>query len=380
MARKKRTSTPNSPLPLSKGEIWEIGRRPLSVHIAELEERGERPEIFLAVQAGEAGGVVLAETVTSARPVTALVDFTLQAMRQPLIGPPRRPEVIRIASRPEAESLAVALAGMGLALEVCSALPNLDVMHADLEREVSGVTHDYRTQAAQAGEILSEAGLHAFFRAARQFHREAMWEAYSDDTMFELAMERASGPAQTYYGILMGSMGTEFGLALYPSLEALEQFYAASLQHLEEMSLEGDDKRQTPLQLQRDAEIVAQFTQIPSLTLTYTSQSDVPSPLLQEARQLKLPIANKSAFPLVVRMGDQGFHIATATELVDMFSALQAILDWDAHIDDAEGEDEIDITMTSHVPAVVDFTSAVTVHTTLRNNPCLPEEERLRPF
>ena len=383
MARKKRTGTSNAPLPLSKGEIWEIGRRPLSVHVLELEERGERPEIFLAVQAGEAGGVVLAEPVTSAKPVTALVDFTLQAMQQPLIGPPRRPEIIRIASRPEAESLAVALAGMGLALEVCSTLQALDVMHADLEREFSGVTHDYRTQAGQAGEILSEAGLHAFFRTSRQFYRAEIWKAYSDDTMFELAMERASGPAQTYYGILMGSMGTEFGIALYPSLQSLEQFYAASLQHmdhLEEISLEEDDRRQTPGQLQHDAAIVAQFTQIPSLTLTYTLQSDVPSPLLQEARQLKLPIANKSAFPLVVRMGDQGFHIATATELVDMFSALHAILDWDAHIDEAEGDDEIDITITSHLPAVAGFTSAVTIHTTLRNNPYLPEEEDFDPF
>lgn len=383
MARKKRTGSPSAPLPLNQGEIWEIGRRPLSVHVLEIEERGERTEIFLAVQAGEAGGVILAEPVTSAKPVSALVDFTLQAMRQPILGPPRRPEVIRVASQPEAESLAVALAGMGLTLEVSGTLRALDVIHADLEREFSGLTHDYRTQAAQAGEILSTAGLQAFFRTARQFHREEMWNAYSDDTMFEIAMERASGPARTYYGILMGSMGTEFGIALYPSLEALEQFYAASLQHLEHLdegSLEPGAKHQPPLQLQRDAAFVAQFTQIPSLTLTYTPQRDVPPPLLQEAQQLKLPIANKTAFPLVLHMGDNGFHIATATELVDMFSALHAILDWDARIDDTEGDDEIDITITSHVPAIAGFTSDITLHTTLRHNPCLPEEEDFDAF
>jgi hypothetical protein len=31
--------------------------------------------------------------------------------------------------------------------------------------------------------------------------------------------------------------------------------------------------------------------------------------------------------------------------------------------------------MTSHVPAIAGFTASVTIHTTLRNNPCLPEEE-----
>ena len=257
MARKKRTPTPPPLLPLSKGEIWEVGRRPLSAHVLELAQCGERPEIFLAIQVGEAGGVLLAEPVTSAKPWTALGDFTLQAMQRPLLGPPRRPEMIRIASQPEAESLAVALAGMGLALEVCHELHTLDLVHSELEREFSGMTNDYRTQAAQAGEILSVVGLQAFFRAARQLYREEMWQSYSDDTMFEIVLERAGGPAQTYYGIFMGSMGTEFGLVLYPSIEALQQFYDASMQHLEhfdERSHERDRYHADRAQIQRDAE------------------------------------------------------------------------------------------------------------------------------
>jgi hypothetical protein len=66
---------------------------------------------------------------------------------------------------------------------------------------------------------------------------------------------------------------------------------------------------------------------------------------------------------------------ATALELADMCVAMGAIMDWDKHIDDAESEDEGDITLTSQVPAVPGFLPALTVHTTLRDNPCLPEED-----
>src|SRR5262249_31794759 len=97
----------------------------------------------------------------------------------------------------------------------------------------------------------------------------------------------------------------------------------------------------------------------------------------QEARQLKLPLGTKSAFPLVMRTGQGGMRAATATELADMFVALSAILDWDKRIDDAEGEEEVDITLTSHVPAIAGFLPELTIQTTLRENLCIPEEDAL---
>jgi hypothetical protein len=66
---------------------------------------------------------------------------------------------------------------------------------------------------------------------------------------------------------------------------------------------------------------------------------------------------------------------ATALELADMCVAMGAIMDWDKRIDDVESEDEVDITLTSQVPVVPGFLPALTVHTTLRDNPCLPEED-----
>ena len=50
-------------LPQANGEVWEVGRRRLNISIAELERKGERPELLLAVHASGQGGVVQANIV-----------------------------------------------------------------------------------------------------------------------------------------------------------------------------------------------------------------------------------------------------------------------------------------------------------------------------
>jgi hypothetical protein len=378
MARKKRTPARALLLPLSKGEIWEVGRCVLDVSVADLDRKEVRPEVLLVVQAGDEGGVVLGDAITSSAPLAILVDIVIRAMRKPLIGKPRRPEVIRVGSPVEAELLATAPAMPGVALEVVGQLDSLARLHARMELQLSDLSSDYRTQAARAGETLNTEGLQAFFRTARQFYRQAMWEAYGDEGVFELALQTAQGASKTLYGIIIGALGQEFGLALYPSLEALQQFYNASLAHLDHFSdLEQPSAHQqhAPAQWQREAEAMADLLQVSTLCLTYTPQRDVPPPLVAEAKQCKLPVANKSAFPLVMRTGQGGMRVATALELADMCVAMGAIMDWDKRMDEGESEDEVGSTLTSQMPAVPGFLPALTVHTTLRENPCLPEED-----
>jgi hypothetical protein len=375
MARKKRTQT-RTPLPLSKGEVWEVGRRMLAVHIEELAQRGEQPEILLAVQAGEAGGVVHGEAITSSAPPTALAEFVLQAIHQPLLGHPRRPEVIRVSSPAEAELLAVPLAPLGVALEVAAQLASLDAVHTHMGQTLGGLTNDYCTQATQAGETLRKADLLAFFRVARTFFSAALWQIYGDEVIFEIALEPAQGPAKTLYGTLMGSMGQEFGLALFHAFDDFQRFYDLSIQHLDitaDLPWEDETTHNSPEQLHRSAELMAQLLQVPAISLTYTPQDEVPPPLLQEARHLKLPLRRADAFPLVMRTGQHGLQVATATDLAAMFSALQAILGWHTRRPQADSEAELDTTFTATLPAVEGFVPELTAHTTLRANPCLPE-------
>src|SRR5215510_11087982 len=129
MARKKRPPARTLSLPLSKGEIWEVGRCALDVPVTDLARKGERPEVLLVVQAGDEGGVVLGEATTSSAPPAVLVDIVVRAMREPLLGKPRRPEVIRVGSPAEAELLATAPAIAGVALEVAGQLDALARFH-----------------------------------------------------------------------------------------------------------------------------------------------------------------------------------------------------------------------------------------------------------
>ncbi len=153
-------------LPQARSEIWEVGRRSLAISIAELERTGERPELLLAVQVSGRGGAILANLVPSSAPLATLADFVLQAMRQPMIGKPRRPQVIRVGSPVEAETLIEALSAVGVRLEVSPALAMLDALLEELGASLGG--GDYRTQAARAGESLSDEGLRELFRAAAE--------------------------------------------------------------------------------------------------------------------------------------------------------------------------------------------------------------------
>src|SRR5215831_9634434 len=86
MAHKKRTPAQALSLPLSKGEIWEVGRRALGVSVADPAYEDEQPEFVMIVQAGDDGGVVLGELVAASAPAVVLADVVARAMREPLLG------------------------------------------------------------------------------------------------------------------------------------------------------------------------------------------------------------------------------------------------------------------------------------------------------
>ena len=369
-------------LPQANGEVWEVGRRRLNISIAELERKGERPELLLAVHASGQGGVVQANIIPSSTPPTALADFLLEAMRQPMMGKPRRPQLIRVNSQAEAKALAAMLTAAGIRLEVPASLVVLDALVEEMATEFGGGGMDYRTQAARAGEPLSDEALCELFKAAMAFYRAELWLDFGDEVMFEIKLQPTSGGSKTLHGIIMGNMGQEFGLALYASLDDFRRFYEFSVQHIEQ--IEQTRKvigkgRMTKKRQQQEDEMLAKLMSVSAVGLTFTPQRDVPSPLVEEAKQLRLPIANKAAFPLVMRLGAGGMSVGTVSDLRDVYAATRAIVDWDQRIDAMDAVDEIGVTITSKLPAVASFVPAKTAHTTLRPNPYVPEAEPVLP-
>lgn len=375
----KRTSTRTiAALPQVRREIWEIGRRPLSITDAELRRQKARPEVLLAVQAGERGGVVSYELIPSTTPPAALADFARRAMQEPMLGPPRRPQAMRVAAQAEAGVLHEPLGAVGVWLEVSTSLATLENLHRELELALGGVSGGYRTLAMQAGERLDENVLREFFRVARAFYRAELWIDLSGEILFEIELQPAEGSAHTLYAILMGNMGEEFGLAVYASMDDLRRFHEVSEHQAERLATPPpatNRRRPTPAERQAEAQAMADMLSVPCLGLTFTPQQDVPVPLLEEARTLKLPVANKSAFPLVMKTGQGRMQMAGVRDLYDMLAAMRAILAWDRQITQMDVDNEVDVTITSILPAIGDTLTQTTARTTLRLNPCVPEGE-----
>jgi hypothetical protein len=80
-----------------------------------------------------------------------------------------------------------------------------------------------------------------------------------------------------------------------------------------------------------------------------------------------------------MRLGSGAMRVGTVDDLRDVYAATCAILDWDRRIDAVEADDEIDVTITSTLPAIPGFVPAMTAQTTLRLNPYVPEGEPVVP-
>jgi hypothetical protein len=100
----------------------------------------------------------------------------------------------------------------------------------------------------------------------------------------------------------------------------------------------------------------------------------VPSELRQEVKQLKLPLADKSAFPTVMKTGQGYLELALPHDLCDMILSVRSVLDWDDQVGEMDIDDEIGVTTTLRVAPVAGLMPATTVQTTLRENP-LPSLE-----
>lgn len=363
-------------LPQVEGEVWEVGRRALDISVTELERKGERPELLLAIRPDVPGGVVLADVITSHTPLQEFPDFVRRAMTKPLIGKPRRPEMIRVGSQAEADVLAKSLAAANVGLEVVPELKAVDMVAEHAGRMMgSGMSHDYRGRAAKAGEVLSEDGLRQLYAAAKEFYQRELWLDFDEEEIFEIELQYADQPGKTIYGIVMGSMEETFGLALYYSLQDLARLYEFGQEDFDKIAdffQPPGAEPSNPTELQQQAQAVQDVLSVSSVSLTYVTRKELSPALLEEIKELNLPLAKKSVFPLVLRTREGFLELGQPDDLRDMFSALKAILDWDDQISDMDVDDEVGVTLTTRLAPVAGFLPEAVAYTTLRENPVIP--------
>ena len=374
MPRKKHNTT-SPKLPLSAGEVWEIGQRPLTAPVSLPNDGASELLTMLFVVQADSKKLIYHTLMMPDTTTSDVVDHIRQAMREPLVGEPRRPEVMRVSSEAEAEILRLGLKEVAITVEVIGVLEAVEDAHHRAMNRFGMVQSDYRTNAKAAGETLSHAALRSLYKVAQQFYRKALWETFDDSEIFSITFPTADGQTRTHYGVLMGIMEEEFGLALYPSLEALQQIYDMDLDDPEDRSMSFDEEEDSDVEeWEASAEMAAQLLSVPCISLTYTPKRDLPQLLVEEANALKLPVAKQSAYPLMMRTG-QGMQLANLTDLCEIFIALHAILAWDTQIAALDLDDEIDETLTVEVPAMADALPALTAEVTLVVNPFTDDDD-----
>jgi hypothetical protein len=206
-------------------------------------------------------------------------DATLiGAMERPLVGPPRRPARIRVATSGLAESVRRAVASD---IEIVVApTPELDEVLEAMKRAPP-------TDDAPAESYLEEGRVSAetvadLFRAAERVYRMAPWKTVDEQQLVRVDAPRfgVSGACLS----VIGGAGESFGLILFPSLDAFEAF-ASTIQ--------------TP-----DAGRLDLGTTV--LSLSFERGADLPEPMRREIGQHGWSMAGARAYPMVAHRDRDG--------------------------------------------------------------------------
>ena len=232
-----------------------------------------RPEMILWLELPE--GLIVSHTLVD--PDASPVSFaqTLRdAMRSPMIGPPREPSRVRVADA----LLATEVRAIAPEIEVeVAPTPELDdVLRSFAEYRARDDAPGRDPSYLEGGRIPAEA-IAKLFRAAELLHCIAPWKFASDSQVIRLDI-----PGLGVEGAcisIIGQMGESLGIVIFPSLVAYERF------------LHGIEVRQ------RRGGPIDMGTTV--LSLDYERGAELPDSLRKEIANHGWPVAGPDAYPMV---------------------------------------------------------------------------------
>src|SRR5580704_1245026 len=206
-------------------EEWMVGRVSLPVYVAEPEPF--RPDMVLCVsQAGELGATTVDPDASDDGAADTVVAFS----RAPMVGPPRRPRLIRVGSPGLREALARRL-GEGVAITL-AATPEIDALAerfvADFQEKPrrSKGAGDGGASYLSGGRIDPELA-RGLFDAAARLYEAAPWTVVPSDTDV-LALDVPSLGAEGLCVSVIGQMGENLGVVVFASRGDFGRFLAAT--------------------------------------------------------------------------------------------------------------------------------------------------------
>lgn len=201
------------------------------------------------------------------------------AMAQPMVGPPRRPDRVRVATAAMADEVRAVLGDR--ATITVAATPELQMVLEALTRSIDAEA------AGNGGEVITylangnvEADAVAeFFEAAKQLYELAPWQDVQDQQVIRVDIG-ALGVEGACLSII-GNLGESLGFLLFPSFKGFLAFLDASLA--------------------TDFDPVSTEMGSGWLALNYDRGADLPDSVRREIAEHRWPVAAPEAYPLVER-------------------------------------------------------------------------------
>ena len=334
-----RSRDPGQP-PLSREWIGGRFEAPFFVHHR---EEPCRPHIVLWIELPD--GFVVGQAVVLPDDAAGAVALALRsALTKPLLGPPRRPDAIRVADAATAAEVRAEVAG-AIPVEVAPA-PELQEL---LEHMVASMTADAGNEPSYfASGHVSAAAVEKLFTACARLFAVKPW-AVADDTQ----AIRMDIPALDVDGAcisVVGALDECRGVVIFPSVEDFERYLETATGVLEEGAAPGTEL----------------------LSLTFEPATELPPSMRREAMEHGWPVAGPDAYPSVLRMEPDGtprplverdVEIATAAarSLSALFAGHSAVFESGAPVPVCESyfdDDDREVRLTAPYEAAADFDPA----------------------
>ena len=303
-----------------------------------------RPHIVLWVELPD--GFVVGQVVVMPDDTAGAVALALRgALTQPLLGPPRRPDVIRVADAATAAEVRSEVAG-AIPVNVAPT-PELQEL---LEHLVASLTADAGNEPSYfASGHVSPAAVEKLFTACARLFVMKPWKVADD-----IQTIRMDIPALGIDGAcvsVIGGLDEHRGLLIFPSAEGFERYLEASASG----ALEEGAEPGTGL-----------------LSLLFEPATELPPSMRREAMEHRWPVADPDAYPSVIRLEPDGtprplverdVEIATAAAraLGALFARHSAVFESDAPVPVCESyfdDDDREVRLTAPFEAAADFDPA----------------------
>jgi hypothetical protein len=257
-------------------------RPPFSVH-----DSGELVTPELLVWMEVRSELVVGQHLTLAETVQAnLGSLLVSSIEAPLIGLPRRPSHVRVASSQEAESVRAALPDMEVTVAPIPEIDQLvDMMAASFAAQSSGDPWDYLSLLDTTPAVVR-----SLFDASADLWTAPPWRAASD-----WAVLRIDAPSIGISGAclsIIGALGEDFGFVLFPSSEDFLEY----LEHAQEAS---------QFEPGAEADIGSSF-----ISLNFERGADLPKPARRKIARHHLEVAAPDAYPMVMSVTRNGEQLA----------------------------------------------------------------------